>query len=384
MEPYQRFHLSDQPGGCWPHCGKDGLDLGGIPLLRQTHGRFQPRSSCEIGELLSAAYGLNVDVEPLMVGLQTVANALNDGLLAKAMVATVLLKLPALDRQHDRRTAETDIASQHYLNEPRDWHGRWTDEGDTTASPSPAAPDDTIHPVGRYGAIKSLPDRSLLTMASDGEESPAERIEEEAKRERQRERALAEGRGWEVNPPETEPIQIIPLVGPGPIGRPAPSTRPNARPPSPGKTSPANRATPGGKTSSEAEATPEEAAEKPSTITQNAKIGNAFERYVRAVEGLIKNTARFTQLGSYTIPDALKNDIINEIKFARYIYARLQIRRQIAEIKAQRLKEGDDSIKGIMHAPDFAKVSKSVEDFFKIKYHNTEEFLRFFTKDAEK
>jgi hypothetical protein len=105
--------------------------LAGVPLLRLTEGSFAPRSPAEIARLLSAAYDIDADTTSVMAGLGVVANALNGGDTVRAMIAAAQLKLPALDWDGAVRIARAEEALRKYSsNQPRDWHGRWTREGE--------------------------------------------------------------------------------------------------------------------------------------------------------------------------------------------------------------------------------------------------------------
>jgi hypothetical protein len=80
----------------------------------------------------------------LTKGLLAVADALNEGETARAMIAAVQLKLPPLDWHGAVRIlrAENALAKYNFNpTEPRDWHGRWTTGDDSTAdAAAPAAP----------------------------------------------------------------------------------------------------------------------------------------------------------------------------------------------------------------------------------------------------
>ena len=91
------FKLADEPGSLGLRCDQSGLSLAGVPLLRRTSTGFAARPRLQIERLLNRAYGRDIDVGPIMARLEDIATALNAGELARAMIAAVLLKLPALD-----------------------------------------------------------------------------------------------------------------------------------------------------------------------------------------------------------------------------------------------------------------------------------------------
>jgi hypothetical protein len=80
-------------------CDRDGLFVGSVALLRA--GAMSPattfwtvRPEGELNAELSVCYGLPVDIASKSGGLVSVARALNQGNLALATVAALLLKFP--------------------------------------------------------------------------------------------------------------------------------------------------------------------------------------------------------------------------------------------------------------------------------------------------
>jgi hypothetical protein len=134
------FRLTDEPGGLGLSCTPAGVSLAGVPLLRKTQAGFALRPAAEIASLLKAAYG--DDPTGLQSRLGVIAQALNSGDIAKAMIAAVHTRTPELNPEAALRLAKADRALGKYNydpDEPRDWHGRWTRDG-STAPPSIAAP----------------------------------------------------------------------------------------------------------------------------------------------------------------------------------------------------------------------------------------------------
>jgi hypothetical protein len=85
----------------------------------------------QIEALAGRAYGADIDAAKLTAGLGVVARALNAGDAARAMTAAVLLKLPDLDWAGAVRIAQAeDMLLKYSEDQPRDWHGRWTDGDD--------------------------------------------------------------------------------------------------------------------------------------------------------------------------------------------------------------------------------------------------------------
>ncbi len=80
-------------------CDEDGPRVGGIALLRRTgpapdarRWRLPPLAEIERG--LASAYGCEIGAAGKLGGLRVVADALDRGELARAQIATLLLRLP--------------------------------------------------------------------------------------------------------------------------------------------------------------------------------------------------------------------------------------------------------------------------------------------------
>ncbi|QUD90106.1 hypothetical protein [Phenylobacterium montanum] len=108
-------------------CTLDGMTLAGVPLLQRTINGFAPRPADEIGKLLSSAYGFEFNPTKIQPRLAVVADALNRGEVARAMVATAQIALPELNPEAASRLAKAHVALVKYdPSEPRDERGRWT------------------------------------------------------------------------------------------------------------------------------------------------------------------------------------------------------------------------------------------------------------------
>jgi hypothetical protein len=124
------FRLANEPGEFGLICSPAGLFLAGVPLLRRTQAGFVPRPAPEIASLLKAAYG--DDPTRLHSRLGAIAQALNGGDFATAMIAAVHTRTPELSSEAALRLAKADDELTKYNfnpDEPRDWHGRWTRDG---------------------------------------------------------------------------------------------------------------------------------------------------------------------------------------------------------------------------------------------------------------
>jgi hypothetical protein len=89
-------------------CTNDGLFLGRTPLLERQDGRFTVRAQIDLERLLSSGFGLDAALDRLMLGLNTVAAALNAGDLCRARIAAVQLRIPELPDPLARIEMETE------------------------------------------------------------------------------------------------------------------------------------------------------------------------------------------------------------------------------------------------------------------------------------
>jgi hypothetical protein len=96
----RRFVLSDGPG-TGISCGKNGVFAGAVPLLERIscagpgrHDQWQPRPVSEINHDLSKCFGLPIDFNQKIGGLQTIARALSRGDIIHAQMATLHLEIP--------------------------------------------------------------------------------------------------------------------------------------------------------------------------------------------------------------------------------------------------------------------------------------------------
>jgi len=149
-----RFRLADDAAGMGLRCSAEGVSLAGTPLLRETVSGFEPRQAADLEALLEAAYGVGVDPAPVSARLAVAARALNQGDLARAMVATVQMRLPSLDQAAVRRLSRAEQAlkglAKYDADEPRDWHGRWTTgAGGSPAAAPAAAPKPAAKPAAK-------------------------------------------------------------------------------------------------------------------------------------------------------------------------------------------------------------------------------------------
>ncbi|HEX4159764.1 MAG TPA: hypothetical protein VHY79_14955 [Rhizomicrobium sp.] len=138
-------------------CDHDGAFVGSIPLLKrsQAGGDWEPRDCAELSERIGAEFGLPVDMTSKVGGLNAISRALNNGDIARAQIATVLLGIPEPPSKPSETTSHPEfikflgdlywtglirIGDQNDLRkagynpaEPRDECGQWTCGGAGTA-----------------------------------------------------------------------------------------------------------------------------------------------------------------------------------------------------------------------------------------------------------
>lgn len=148
----RRFRLEDDATGLGLYCAGDGVFLGGTALLRKAEIGWVARPAGEIRALLKAAYGGEVDPTRVRAGLEAAANALNEGDLSRAMIASVLLRLPNVRGECVQMLRQIDeVLAKYDPQEARDSHGRWTTGG------SEATP---VRPTTGRPAVRRKPLRS--------------------------------------------------------------------------------------------------------------------------------------------------------------------------------------------------------------------------------
>jgi len=164
------FRLANEPGATGLSCDESGVHLCGAPLLRRTDAGFEPRPTCEIEALIAKAYGGAEDGARLMSGLRCVADCLNKGELARAMIAAVFLRLPDLDSDGAEDITKVDALFRKYdPNEPRDRRGRWTTGGESPSAEAPVkAPPGNQTPAPVPAPVSALkPDHNAHLINAD-------------------------------------------------------------------------------------------------------------------------------------------------------------------------------------------------------------------------
>jgi hypothetical protein len=94
------FHLSPPGTDHGISCDANGAFIGKISLLRRSviDGRdaWEARERADLSKEIGRSFGLPIDMSSKMGGVKAIANALNEGDVARAQIATVLLGIPDL------------------------------------------------------------------------------------------------------------------------------------------------------------------------------------------------------------------------------------------------------------------------------------------------
>lgn len=178
------FKLDQNPNGQGLRCDDEGLFLGRDALLqRNDGGNFEALPDIELRSAFDRVPGDDTNIESRIRSVKLVANALNKGDMARALMTAVLMRVP--DRRDAARIAIDDnalIKSGFDPNELRDERGRWADDsnnGSSGSAPSGAHRDPRIQladdamsdavndPVAEAAARAAAAQRDLKPSNSD-------------------------------------------------------------------------------------------------------------------------------------------------------------------------------------------------------------------------
>jgi hypothetical protein len=179
------FRLTKR-GGEGLCCDTRGVALGPVALVEaaDANGRrvYRVRPADEIARTLALAYDAFTpdDLARRLSGLDVAARALEAGDMAKAAIATVLLKLPLLSADAVAKLACDPTLKKYSPDQPRDERGRWTagasgavDASDETAAkPIQIAANDTAVMSDAGGILADKPairdNRGVPVVLPDG------------------------------------------------------------------------------------------------------------------------------------------------------------------------------------------------------------------------
>jgi hypothetical protein len=125
------FKLDQDAKGRGLRCDRDGLFFAGEAFLeRDAEDQFRPRPTPTIRKVLSSTYRTDSNWESRIRSVGVVAKALNNGDVARAMMAAVLMRLPEPDSGIHIADIDGVLAKAGFnSDEPRDERGWWTTGG---------------------------------------------------------------------------------------------------------------------------------------------------------------------------------------------------------------------------------------------------------------
>ena len=193
----REFHLSPPGSGRGVSCDADGAFVGAIPILNRLRkngkDEWRPCDCEQLSNELGAHYGLPIDMSSKRGGLRAIANALNQGDVARAQIGTVLLGIPDPPPLSKRACSRDQmiklIRDLHWsgmIKWDEDEHPRWPagsadgkggefapkGEG-TKPGTSLAARSDTIDQTSPYNAQQYATRRSARIQLADASISDA-------------------------------------------------------------------------------------------------------------------------------------------------------------------------------------------------------------------
>lgn len=133
------FRLAERRGqGEGLYGGRGGLFLGPSALIGKFAGMYRCRGSDEVAELVTAAYGTRGAAAQLVSRLPLIREALQAGDLCRAMILAVHARIGPLSPAGIAKLASAEALAKYNFNpdEPRGWHGRWTDSGSAGDRPA--------------------------------------------------------------------------------------------------------------------------------------------------------------------------------------------------------------------------------------------------------
>jgi hypothetical protein len=162
----REFRLSPPDSGRGVSCDANGAFVGCVSLLQRSDmdggERWEPRNCEDLSKQLTSEFELPIDMSSKAGGLKAICNALNEGDVARAQIAAVLLGIPEPPDLAKSAHSQSDMIEfirdlqwsglikwdaaaafpdedeltkvGYNSDEPRDEHGRWTSDGSGSAA----------------------------------------------------------------------------------------------------------------------------------------------------------------------------------------------------------------------------------------------------------
>ncbi len=168
----REFRLSPPDSGRGVSCDANGAFVGCVSLLQRTdiygEDRWEPRNCEQLSDEIGLEFGLPIDVSKKAGGLRAICNALNEGDVARAQIATVLLGIPEPPSLQKSARSESEM-----INFIRDlhWSGLIKADWDPDKHPrwpagAPESQGGEFAPMGGHAAAPSSSDAE--TASNDG------------------------------------------------------------------------------------------------------------------------------------------------------------------------------------------------------------------------
>jgi hypothetical protein len=160
----REFHLSPPGKGHGVSCDAEGAFIGAIPILRRLRKSgeevWHPRDCDELSNEVGEYYGLPIDISSKAGGLRAITNALNEGDVVRAQIATALLGIPdpppLSKRAHSR---------ERMIKLIRDLHWSGLIKADWDPSEHPRRPAGSADSVGGDFAPKGEGDDAATSVS---------------------------------------------------------------------------------------------------------------------------------------------------------------------------------------------------------------------------
>ncbi len=176
IPPIREFRLSPPSSGRGISCDENGAFIGSIPLLRRSrvNGKevWQPGDCNQLSKQVSANYGVPIDMSSKIGGLNAISRALNEGDIARAQIATVLLGIP-----EPPTLAKNKSSRSERIKFIRDLHWSGLIKADWNSDEHPRWPAGAPDSQGGQFAPKGEGQASEFTTPGIGSSSGRERIQ---------------------------------------------------------------------------------------------------------------------------------------------------------------------------------------------------------------
>lgn len=131
--------------------------LGSSALIELRGGTYVRRPNGEIATLLNSVFDGAPDVRSLLSRLPAIADHLQRGRLAEAMISALLLRIDDLSDAAMAPLARAETLLRYNFNpdEPRDSHGRWSGEGESGSSRPSSGGNAVPRHAGNEGAERT-------------------------------------------------------------------------------------------------------------------------------------------------------------------------------------------------------------------------------------